>query len=626
MKKVQLKTLPPWLAMAPWVVVACALMLVLFVVGIGLRSAQREAAFMTNIMVEKGTSLINALEGALRTGMGFHWTDDELQDVLEKIAQQPDIKYMVLVNPRGIILASSRPELTGTHLMPVDVMQSIDPQSKVQWYVPWVHEMSIPRDKRANYPALDYAPVFQVYRDLGVPQFDERLRGYGHMRSRKRHNMEEGMLFQGKPIALVAYDTTALEEARTADTNLEYTISAVLVFLAIVGTLTFFLVQAYRQSRRVFLESTAFSSEVIRTLPVGIIATDIQQRITSINPSAERILGKDKLEGQNLAELLPSLWHMVEDQLCQGKAVVEQEISIAVPGKSRIPLAVSASRIVTEDGTKTGCEIGNAFILRDLGEIRHLQTALRQRERLAALGNMAAGIAHEVRNPLGAIKGLARFFSEISPENSEEARVAGIMTTEVQRLDKVVGDMLDFARPDSLHVSTLMLDDLIERARRMAQPDIDAGQVDFVADVPPLACTLDSDRITQALLNIFLNALQAMEKAPEKKLRVHASCEAPDTMLLRISDTGCGISPEALQEIFSPYFTTKARGTGLGLSIVHKIMESHEGSIEVESTLGKGTTITLRFPFQDIQDVNNSNAQCDRNDKKVIHDKTSFNS
>ena len=234
--------------------------------------------------------------------------------------------------------------------------------------------------------------------------------------------------------------------------------------------------------------------------------------------------------------------------------------------------------------------------MRDLGEIRRLQSELRRRDRLVALGNMAAGIAHEVRNPLSAIKGLARFFMEASPRESEESRMAGIMTQEVLRLDKVVGALLDFARPDALNLSDVPLDEVVERARGMIGPDMEARGVRFEADLPkpPLIVRLDRDRMTQVLLNLFLNAVQAMPDGG--MLRVRGRAEGSE-LLLEVADTGCGIAPERLADIFSPYFTTKASGTGLGLSIVHKIVEAHEGTIEAASTPGEGTVFLLRFPF-----------------------------
>ena len=168
------------------------------------------------------------------------------------------------------------------------------------------------------------------------------------------------------------------------------------------------------------------------------------------------------------------------------------------------------------------------------------------------------------------------------------------------RLDKVVGDLLDFARPDVLNLTDVVLDDLVDRARQMVQQDMDARSIAFRAELPqpPTAVRLDQDRMTQVLLNLFLNAVQAMPDGG--MLTVRGRMDGPE-LVLEVADTGCGIAPDRLADIFSPYFTTKASGTGLGLSIVHKIV-AHDGTIEVASTPGTGTTFLLRFPFSGVDE------------------------
>lgn len=204
--------------------------------------------------------------------------------------------------------------------------------------------------------------------------------------------------------------------------------------------------------------------------------------------------------------------------------------------------------------------------MRDLGEIRRLQSELRRRDRLVALGNMAAGIAHEVRNPLSAIKGLARFFMEASPEGSDESRMADIMTREVLRLDKVVGDLLDFARPDVLNLTDVGLNELVERARDMVRSDMDARKIRFEAELPepPLSVRLDRDRMTQVLLNLFLNAVQAMPDGG--RLMVRARMEGTE-LALNVADTGAA-SPPNVWRIFSARISPPrpaARGWGFPL-------------------------------------------------------------
>lgn len=575
--------MPRWLTLFPWFVMVCALLFSAGIVVFGLHNAKRESDFTSQLTLEKGAALISALEGALRTGMGYHWSDEVLSDLLNKVGEQPDIVSLVITNRNGTVLMAADTALIGTSFLSPEALAKLDPDRQVKW------------DTR-ELPGG--TAVFQVYKQFSIPQGERRRHGGGHRMKRGMGGdtcgMLEASIAEGTSLVIfVEYDLTPLEEAQAADEKHMAVMFAILVFVGVVGCFTLFLIHSYRRSRKLVQETTAFSSEILRTLPVGIIATDMDDRITSINPAAQGITGLNRaaVTGRSLRDLLPGVWTVLEGRTEQD-AASEQEAWCMVGETRRVPLAISASHIVTEEGEA----IGTALIMRDLGEIRRLQSELRRRDRLVALGNMAAGIAHEVRNPLSAIKGLARFFMEASPEGSDESRMADIMTKEVLRLDKVVGDLLDFARPDVLNLTDVALNELVERSHDMVRSDMDARNIRFEADLPqpPLSVRLDRDRMAQVLLNLFLNAVQAMPDGG--KLTVRGRMEGSE-LALEVADTGCGIAPERLADIFSPYFTTKASGTGLGLSIVHKIVEAHDGTIEVASTPGEGTVFKLRFPF-----------------------------
>ena len=583
MQTSSLKKMPRWLTLFPWFVMVCALLFSAGIVVFGLHNAKRESDFTSQLTLEKGAALISALEGALRTGMGYHWSDEVLSDLLNKVGEQPDIVSLVITNRNGTVLMAADTALIGTSFLSPEALAKLDPDRQVKWGT---------RELPGG------TAVFQVYKQFSIPQGERRRHGGGHRMKRGMGGdtcgMLEASIAEGTSLVIfVEYDLTPLEEAQAADEKHMAVMFAILVFVGVVGCFTLFLIHSYRRSRKLVQETTAFSSEILRTLPVGIIATDMDDRITSINPAAQGITGLNRaaVTGRSLRELLPGVWTVLEGRTEQD-AASEQEAWCMVGETRRVPLAISASHIVTEEGEA----IGTALIMRDLGEIRRLQSELRRRDRLVALGNMAAGIAHEVRNPLSAIKGLARFFMEASPEGSDESRMADIMTKEVLRLDKVVGDLLDFARPDVLNLTDVALNELVERSHDMVRSDMDARNIRFEADLPqpPLSVRLDRDRMAQVLLNLFLNAVQAMPDGG--KLTVRGRMEGSE-LALEVADTGCGIAPERLADIFSPYFTTKASGTGLGLSIVHKIVEAHDGTIEVASTPGEGTVFKLRFPF-----------------------------
>lgn len=217
--------------------------------------------------------------------------------------------------------------------------------------------------------------------------------------------------------------------------------------------------------------------------------------------------------------------------------------------------------------------------------------------RLTALGNLAAGVAHEIRNPLSSIKGLATYLSRRVPEGGAEADAAETMVGEVERLDRVVSGLLDFARPGVMKLAPADINDVVATALRLADADIRARNVvvEFKPAVNLGPVQVNREKLTQALLNLFLNAVQAMREGG--RLGVEATAKpGADRFVIRVRDSGEGMTDDVRAAIFTPYYTTKASGTGLGLAIVHQIVEGHGGVITVESRPGKGSVFTLDLP------------------------------
>ena len=225
-----------------------------------------------------------------------------------------------------------------------------------------------------------------------------------------------------------------------------------------------------------------------------------------------------------------------------------------------------------------------------------LQQQLRRSERLSALGNLAAGMAHEIRNPLSSIKGFATFLlGKVDKEH--DAHAAQMLIQEVDRLNRVVSGLLEFARPDDIRLAPTALAPVVQHALKLCASDAASSDIavrfTHAPDVPLIAA--DADKLTQALLNLFLNAIQAMDKGGALDISSSRD-QSTGNVLLRIADTGKGIAPEMLGAIFDPYVTSRASGTGLGLAIVHRIVEQHGGVIRVESDVGKGSVFFLYLP------------------------------
>jgi two-component system sensor histidine kinase HydH len=291
--------------------------------------------------------------------------------------------------------------------------------------------------------------------------------------------------------------------------------------------------------------------------------------------------------------LPPSLWTQLRESAA-GRTVIEREVDCALGDGTLVPLEIGAGRLTDE----TGRHLGSILLFRDLREIRTLRNEIARNQRLATVGRLAAGVAHEIRNPLSSIKGFATYFQERYRENAQDNKIASILIQEVDRLNRVVGQLLEFSRPISILPRPVRLSRLIGDTVKLIEPQAGEKAVTVQTDVHAGAehVRLDPDRLSQVLLNLLLNGVEAM--APGGVLAISAGETADGRSLeIRVSDTGCGIRPEDLPQVFEPYFTTKPSGTGLGLAIAHNVVEAMGGDLGVVSRPGSGATFTLRLPL-----------------------------
>ena len=237
--------------------------------------------------------------------------------------------------------------------------------------------------------------------------------------------------------------------------------------------------------------------------------------------------------------------------------------------------------------------VENAALLREQkARLKRLYRA----ERLATAGELAAGAAHEIRNPLTAIRSASQYVRGDFASGSERASLLDDVLAEVDRIDGIVEGLLSFARPAAAELAPVDLAELLRQSAGLLAASARRQGVDVALDAPPeLVADADANLIKQAVLNVTRNALQAMPGGGSLRL---ALVQNGRRVEVRVADTGGGIAPEHLDRIFDPFFTTKPDGTGLGLSIVHGIVQRHGGEVDVESDVGRGTTVTLRLPLR----------------------------
>ncbi len=229
---------------------------------------------------------------------------------------------------------------------------------------------------------------------------------------------------------------------------------------------------------------------------------------------------------------------------------------------------------------------------------RQLEAQLYQAERLAGLGRMVASVSHEIKNPLGIIRSTAELLSKKS-EHPLEVQLSEVILEESIRLNRIVMEFLDFARPSEPRYGPASMEEVMERCLRFIGPELESKNIELIRDYSNETgeIQIDQDLIHRALLNLLINAIQAMPQGGTIRVSLYmADGTGKPQLTVSIDDTGPGISEESLKEIFEPFFTTKQKGTGLGLAIVKNIVEAHRGTIEVTSQEGGGARVTLTIP------------------------------
>jgi len=219
---------------------------------------------------------------------------------------------------------------------------------------------------------------------------------------------------------------------------------------------------------------------------------------------------------------------------------------------------------------------------------------LQEAERFALMGKMAASIAHEIKNPLGSIKGAAQILNDQTITESEKMEFASIIEKEADRLDSVVKDFLSYSRPSPIHITEVDICQILNKAQKQLRLQADRQGIKLDLDARPMPTVkADGDKLHQVFLNVILNAIQAMTDGGKIIMRCH---ESDDNLIIEISDNGPGIRRPDLERIFDPFFSTKSQGTGLGLATARAIIAEHKGTINVESEIGKGAKFTIVLP------------------------------
>ncbi len=319
---------------------------------------------------------------------------------------------------------------------------------------------------------------------------------------------------------------------------------------------------------------------ILESMSDGVIAVDMRNKVVTFNRSARVILGYS-------SEL--AVGRVFEDLF--GRPF------LAGPGVLPVLRNTSGRHVQVSErdapiSDRAGLCIGYVKVFQDLTEIHALREQVRQIDRLAAIGEMAATVAHEIRNPLGGIRGFAALLARDIPEDDPRSRLVGKILTGVKNLESVVNELLEYTRPVELHIRPVTCHELVDGALAF----LETGQRHIGVKKRigrDLAVLADADKMRQVLLNILINGVQSIEG--EGSITVSTKAERKH-VTIAVADTGCGIAADELKKVFSPFYTTKEKGSGLGLAVAAKIVEGHRGRIEAESKPGQGSVFRIRLP------------------------------
>lgn len=332
-----------------------------------------------------------------------------------------------------------------------------------------------------------------------------------------------------------------------------------------------------------------YNENILQSVPSGVISFDGEMRITKVNQSAGKILEMKggQIIGRDHADVLNK---PITDLLNQRKVIERAEIQYITPSGKRLWLGLTLSPLKDSEGRT----IGQILVFTDLTHLKAIESQMELRTRLLSLGEISAGIAHELRNPMGVIAGYTKLLSKKADDSLKPTIEA--ISKEVSVMDRIISDFLSFAKPAELALSDIDLKMIIEHCIASVTAQRNDMNLNLTIEGLPIMKG-DEVLLRQAFTNLIQNAVEAMPNGGILTIGTSRFKDSTgDFLELSISDTGHGISEDIKDKIFLPFFTTKEKGTGLGLAIVHKIIVSHGGSIFVDSS-EKGTTFRIRFPI-----------------------------
>jgi two-component system sensor histidine kinase HydH len=544
------------------------------------RDYRRERDYLQEVFRQRGEVLIHSLEMVGRMRFADNWEQSQILTFWSNLEENDNVLFLALTdeNGRPLVVAGDIEPDASAFREPLP-----GPFSPSPFGAPAAD--SGPVSPRFRLARIEGRSVFMVYRTFWPLPPPRRM-----MREGRHHDATEEAGAAPRPdrgrdrlqrpaperaafplrYLWVGFDMTRFEKLSAQRNRTAALFIGLFCLATLAGVLALFWGYNSRLARKLYQETKAMAAELIGRLPTGVILENSRGEVTLVNRSTCAISGLDEKNflGRRLPELAGGLFP--RDEAMNGR-----EAELRFHGGNNVHVALTSGPVIGDDGRP----LGQVILMEDLGEVGRLKAELAKKERLAALGGLAAGLAHEIRNPLGAISGLAQHLLRKGPADSGDREALEVMLASVDRLNAAVTDFLEYSKPAEIKPELMDLAELLRKMAALAGHDARSRAVDVALELPsePVWIEGDESRLAQAFLNLYLNAIQAAGSGAGGRLSVSLTLEG-DEAVLRFHDNGPGFSPEQLTQPFVPYFTTKAGGAGLGLALAEKTIHAHKGA------------------------------------------------
>lgn len=383
------------------------------------------------------------------------------------------------------------------------------------------------------------------------------------------------------------------------DTNIVNQVLEIIMFM-VVACITGILVEKEFKVKKLLEDQVVkitslenYTKNILDSILNGVIAVDKNLKITSINKEGKHILHYQDNYDKHIYECFEDkevVKNLLKDALDFNKNIIDYETYSIDKNGAKIPVRIHSYVL------KNLLDIsqGMVLIIEDVSQVRKLEEHIRRTEKLSAIGELASGIAHEIRNPLGIIKTIAQTINK-DVEDEETKEGLEIIEHEIDRANKVIRGLLDFARPSIFKNTVRYLNETIDTVIMIVNKYAQQHKVNISFNYENnVTSSIDEDKLKQAFINVIFNSVQAMPRGGNIYINLY---NKEQWNIISLKDEGVGINKSKLEKVFEPFYSTKEKGTGLGLSITHSIIEEHKGYMQIESKEGKGTRVDIYLPF-----------------------------